>query len=589
MDVSSSRGLVSSGSLLASSLSSGVQRLERSKRIDSRSIPKTSSRVMLPLDAALQELSQSLSESSFHQMMDDRPSTSLSSMSHPSVWQASSHASVRRPWTTQGVGEGGPRPGPSAGGGGGRRKRGQVAAPTQSPEEVRLESMLREKESSLEREGLRRAALSRDGLNGKQASRLYRLLYLHSCSLQDVLLDTTDHCSATGRGPVLLKIWKVFVWLVEYLMAERASTQFSMALQQSSDAMSMLQERCDEEEARCDELTGTLEAATLRTHALENEVRELHSQLETSQSTAKTEAKHTAHKAKYVMEQAQSMLQEGDAYSQQLYTTLTEEREARLQVQAALVEKGAECEEMEKRLANTRRTVGPLEAAGRQSKAERAKAEAELVRTRAAISQLTGALTSERESLHAATRKLAEMEAANAELTKERDALAKELTETQQKLETSDGLAARFKARLALEKTRNAKLAQQLDEASTVKIRAEEVQAEVEATHAELSAAHEEVTAERDELKERAESAEERVDELETQASVLEKELSTATKERARVQQELDLMHAKMEHEIAGGSQASGSRAPSPVATGGAAVGAQQPEAEPEPEAAEGG
>lgn len=562
MDVSSSRGLVSSGSLLASSLTMGVQRLERSKRVDSRSIPKTSSRVALPLDAALQELSQSLSDASFHHMLDERPGTSMSSMSHPSVWQASTHASVRRPWTTQGVGEG--RRAAGGGGAGARRKRGHLAAPTQTAEELRLEGMLRGKESSLEREGLSRAALRDDGLDGKQASRLYRLLYLHSCSLQDVLLDTTDHCATADRGRVLLKIWKVFVWLVEYLMADRASTQFSMALQQSSDAMSMLQDRCDEEGARCEELTETLEAATARMHVLENEVRELQGQLETSQSHAKTEAKRTAHKAKFVMEQAQAMLQEGDSYSQQIYAVLAEEREARLQVQAALADKSKECEEVEKRLANTRRAVGPLEEADRKSKAERIKAEGELVRTRAAVAQLTAALTSERESLHAATRKLAELEADNAVLTKARDSLSAELAETQKKLATSDDIAARFKARLVLEKTRNAKLAQQLDESTTAKLRAEETQQEVEGIRDELEVAHGEVTAERDELQKRALSAEARVEDLETRASVLEKELSTANKERSRVQHELDLMHAKNEVSHAVGSSTDGgSRAPS--------------------------
>ena len=64
MDVATARGLRSSAALLSESMGVGVARLERSKRIDSRSIPRTSSRVVLPLDSALQELSQSLGESS---------------------------------------------------------------------------------------------------------------------------------------------------------------------------------------------------------------------------------------------------------------------------------------------------------------------------------------------------------------------------------------------------------------------------------------------------------------------------------------------------------------------------------------------
>ena len=562
MDAVSQRGMRSSAMLLNESMSTGVQNLGRSKRIDSRSIPKTSSRVMLPLDAALQELSASLSESSFHQMMDDRPSTSMESMmSHPSVWGASAQGSVRRPWTSQGVGASSlQQPASSSG----RRRQGQQrAAPTQSAEEVRLQAMLAEKESSLEQEGLGRAALNRDGLNSKQTSRLYRLLYLHSCSLQDVLLDTTDHCSLAERGPVLLKVWKVFVWLVEYLMAERASTQFSMALQQSSDAMSMLQERYNEEEARCDDLTVTLEEQTTRTHQLENEVRDLADKLEKTSTSAKTEANHKSKHASFVMEQAQSMLQEGDAYSQELYGQLAEERDARLQLQDALVAKGEEVAEVQNRLANTRRTLGPLETAGRQAQAAKVKAEAELVRTRAAISQLTAALTAERSSLHRATAEIEQLQAANATLTASNAALAGELEETQQKLTSADGLGGRFKARLALEKTRNAKLAQQLEESTTAVLRAEEAEADVVAAHEELVAAHAEATAERDGYRERAETGEARVEYLEETSGVMAKDLSKANKERKKLQQELDQMHAR---EFA--SSVGNSRAASPFEEG---------------------
>ena len=171
----------------------------------------------------------------------------------------------------------------------GRRQQAQMSQ--SSSEELRLEGMLRAKESSLENEGLSRAALLREGLSGAQCARLYRLLYLHSASLQEALLDTTEHCRGEQRGAVLLRIWKVFVWLVEGLMGERASTQFSRALQQSSDAMAMLEERCEEEEARCDDLTESLEKVTERTHRLEQEVLDLREQLEQSRSTAKTEAK----------------------------------------------------------------------------------------------------------------------------------------------------------------------------------------------------------------------------------------------------------------------------------------------------------
>lgn len=217
------------------------------------------------------------------------------------------------------------------------------------------------------------------------------------------------------------------------------------------------------------------------------------------------------------------MLHEGDSYSQQIYSLLTEEREARLQVQNLLAQKSSQCEEIEQRLANARRSVGPLEERGRLAQAERVKAEGELVRTRAAVATLTAALTAERESLHIATKRLADSERENAELIKARDALSAELAETKQKLTASDDLAGRFKARLALEKVRNAKLTQQLDESVSGQRSAEEAHSELEGRHSELEVAHSEVQREREELQGRAERADIRVEDLETRCSVLEK------------------------------------------------------------------
>ena len=217
------------------------------------------------------------------------------------------------------------------------------------------------------------------------------------------------------------------------------------------------------------------------------------------------------------------MLHEGDSYSQQIYASLTEEREARLQVQSLLAQKSAECEEIEQRLANVRRSVGPVEERGRLAQAERAKAEGELVRTRAAVATLTAALTAERESLHTASKRLAESERENAELSKGRDALSAELAEALQKLTASDDLAGRFKARLALEKLRNAKLTQQLDESVSGQRSAEEAHSDLEGRHSELELAHSEVQSEREELQGRAEGAETRVEDLDTRCSVLEK------------------------------------------------------------------
>ena len=526
MDVATVRGLRSSAALLSESMGVGVARLERSKRIDSRSIPRTSSRVVLPLDSALQELSQSLGESSG---LWERPSTSAST---PEVWHASAQGSVRRPWTTQTA--------PGQRRGAGRRR----AAPTSraSAEEVRLEGMLREKDSDLEREGISRAALAQHGLSHKQASRLYRLLFLHSCGLQDVLIDITDHCPASARGAVLLRVWKVFVWLVEYLMADKASTEFSVALQQSADAMSMLQERYDEEEARCEELTGSLEEAVMRSSTLENEVHALHERLESSQSAAKSEVAATERSARSVVEQAQSMLHESDAYSQQIYGKLAEEREARTQLQSALGGKDAECEQLKQRLQSVRRAMQPMEENARLAKAEKAKVESELVRSRSEVASLTAAVSAERASLQQVRGELEAERAAVAELKKVNERFKKAVEAVQAKLGASTETCERFKQRLAQEKTRNARLQQQLDEATTTRARSEEQVGALETERDGLAADLEAVRVDLTEAQSAAATATARAEELEVAVPLLEQQLAESAKESQRLRAENTLL-----------------------------------------------
>ena len=195
------RGLRSASSLLATSMSLGVQSFEKSSRIDNRSIPRTSGRVRLPMDAALSELSQSLGDASAY---FGRPSSVDDAVLRQ---RASASPNVRRPWTSAGLNAEHSVQTPL-------RRRGPAARLT--TEEQGIESMLQDRPSSLAQEGIDRASLHAAGLGPKQASRLYRIIYLHSCGLQDVLLSLTDSCGVGARGEVLLKVWKVFVWLGEH-------------------------------------------------------------------------------------------------------------------------------------------------------------------------------------------------------------------------------------------------------------------------------------------------------------------------------------------------------------------------------------
>lgn len=203
-------GSTSALQLLASSLDSGVSNLRAHAPFSCSATPQTAAQLALPIDNALSDLSHTLSDTS---LQLDLPALASPQSSPP-----------RRPWTSTSADAGRGStpwqrrtPGASRGGGGS----GALRA---TSEEQRLEGLLAENGSCLEEEGIGRSTLRVDGLSPQQCTRLYRVLYLHSCTLQEVLLSLTGMCSVNTRGSVLLKVWKVFVGLVEHLMAGKAST-----------------------------------------------------------------------------------------------------------------------------------------------------------------------------------------------------------------------------------------------------------------------------------------------------------------------------------------------------------------------------
>jgi DNA repair exonuclease SbcCD ATPase subunit len=151
----------------------------------------------------------------------------------------------------------------------------------------------------------------------------------------------------------------------------------SLALQQSSDAVSMLHERCEEESVRCDELAQSLSSAMSRTVEMENEVQHLRSALDQHASTSKAEASAQQRLHATIVQRAEAMLQEGDAYSRKLYGTLEQERAARLELHALLETANKSIREKEAKLSTARRKTQQAELASRTAAAECAKFKSE--------------------------------------------------------------------------------------------------------------------------------------------------------------------------------------------------------------------
>jgi len=461
-------GMHGAASLLSETMNVATQNLRRSSHIDRGSIPQTSSRIRIPLDSALEELSKSMSEQALYNtsVLSAAGNTSFASGSSfatsDAFWaQATSATPAHRPWTA---------PDPSATASMTASMRKPAKRPSsrgggreETPEEQKLNAMLEAKNSSLEREGLGREEMRRHGLKQAHVTRLYRLLYLHSTGLQDILLLLTEHSRVSERGTVLLKVWRVFVWCVEQLMASRASTQLSVALQQSNDTISVMQDQLSDDSATIETLSRDLGAANhlveelqRRTVALEGDLAHMTRDRDETSSTQR-------HGHDQAMRTAEMMMARGNEYSEILFSQLNAEREAREAVEAALQHANLAAQAAEEKLVAARQVTQSTDEAGRVERAKRSKVEADQQRTQHALNAREAELQEQKEACAQLQRELNEARAANSELKEDKqgkDEQCDELLARHNKI-TKD--CERFKERLAHEKLRNAKLLQQLD------------------------------------------------------------------------------------------------------------------------------
>eukprot|EP01052_Picozoa_sp_SAG31_P027645 SAG31_NODE_2601_length_5363_cov_2.456173_4_plen_442_part_00 len=370
----------SAASLLSLSMSTSMNSLGSMRKLTPYGMPKTGQRISLPMDQALQNLSTSLSDAN------------LSSAPGPETWlQSGASNAAFRPWTS-------PAQEPTTGGRKIASAKQGVRGTKKCSEEQWLEGMLAQQQSDLHRERIARHQLREAGMKDGHISRLYRLLYLHTSSLQDVLLWITDQCTAAQRGATLLKVWQCLVRVVEHLLANKASSQFSSVLQQSNETIAALEESNLLEATRADHLGKQLGMATGRVEALEAHVYNLQEALETSKQEGRAGMLEEQTRAQTVLATAEAMLRKGDEYSMQAYEQLHSERLHSDQQTTKLTVAEHAREQAEKKLARARAVCQEAEEARRQAEADHAKGTSALRRMESELASRAQELAAERDA-----------------------------------------------------------------------------------------------------------------------------------------------------------------------------------------------
>jgi DNA repair exonuclease SbcCD ATPase subunit len=356
-----------------------IQGLEGMRKITNYGIPKTGKRITLPMDCALQELSSSLimSESALGGNSWNETRTLSRTASAASV--------IHRPWTS-----------PASE----TTRKGKRAARLRPTEEEKwLEGMLAQQGSGLEQEHVDRSELLRLGLQSAHITRLYRLLYLHSSSLQDVILWITEQCQVSARGGTLVRVWQLFVRVVEHLLASQASSQLSSTLQQSTSVINELQQTCEVAAGRSAQLANDLETAVVRGEELEREVKSLRRHLETSLQEGRVELLEEQTKRTKALAHAEAMLRKGDEYSVMAYERMSGERQTTDTLVAQLEEAIEARRAADAKLGQARQAVQAAESNCRRETATRAGLETELARTQRELTERTEELDADRSSV----------------------------------------------------------------------------------------------------------------------------------------------------------------------------------------------